>query len=161
MNYSWLEKLEQDLEKKFEQFLLTNPHQELLLKRQDFHDRFKKLEVQRQQIQQQAHCQRQDLISLANNLRQWKNRAKKARQSGETALASKAEKHISDLLDQGKILWSKLEKLGIRFNAIEKQISALSHQAKESCSTLEEDWARFEATQELEKLKMKNKDLRG
>ncbi len=55
-------------------------------------------------------------------------------------------------MNQGRALWADLEDLGRRFNEVERQLQELQQQ-KPSPSTLEKDWALFEAEQELEQLR--------
>ena len=55
-------------------------------------------------------------------------------------------------MNQGRALWADLEDLGRRFNEVERQLQELQKQTP-SPSTLEKDWALFEAEQELEQLR--------
>ena len=57
-------------------------------------------------------------------------------------------------MNQGRALWADLEDLGRRFNEVEGQLEKLRlQQETPSTSTLEKDWALFEAEQELEQLR--------
>ena len=78
----------------------------------------------------------------------------RARAAGVADLAERAEEHLTNLMKQGRALWADLEDLGRRFNEVERQLQEL-HQQKQtpSPSTLEKDWALFEAEQEREQLR--------
>ena len=56
---------------------------------------------------------------------------------------------------QGRDLWSELETLGREFQGLDRQISDLRRQASSQSKgrSLDEDWALFEARQELEELR--------
>ena len=57
-------------------------------------------------------------------------------------------------MNQGRALWADLEDLGRRFNEVERQLQELQQQQQTlNPSTLEKDWALFEAEQELEQLR--------
>jgi hercynine metabolism protein len=78
----------------------------------------------------------------------------RARVAGAVDLAVRAEQHLTSLMNQGRALWADLEDLGRRFNEVEQQLQELHEQKQTpSPSTLEKDWALFEAEQELEQLR--------
>ena len=54
---------------------------------------------------------------------------------------------------QGRNQWTDLANLGRRFSEVEAQLQELSKQAQSSRPGLDDDWARFEAEQELEQLR--------
>ena len=58
-------------------------------------------------------------------------------------------------MEQGRQLWSDLDQLGNRFKDVEQKFCALSEQSASNSSTLEEDWKRFAAQQELQELMRK------
>jgi hypothetical protein len=58
-------------------------------------------------------------------------------------------------MEKGRSLWSELDQLGNSFKDIEQKLFALSQQSNRDNSTLENDWSRFEAQQELQELKRK------
>ena len=150
----WLEQLERELEARLSAFLRNNPVQEHLFSEQHLKDRAGALQRQRQQLQSEAKQQRQQLLRLAEDVRAWRSRVDRARAAGAVDLAVRAEQHLTSLMNQGRALWADLEDLGRRFSEVEQQLQEL-HQQKQtpSPSTLEKDWALFEAEQELEQLR--------
>ena len=151
---SWLEQLERELDARLSAFLRKNPVQDNLFSEQHLKDRAVALQRQRQQLQSEAKQQRQQLLKLAEDVRAWRSRVDRARAAGAVDLAVRAEQHLTSLMNQGRALWADLEDLGRRFNEVEQQLKEL-HQQKQtpSPSTLEKDWALFEAEQELEQLR--------
>ena len=87
-------------------------------------------------------------------MRAWRSRVDRARAAGAADLAVRAEQHLNSLMNQGRTLWADLEDLGRRFTEVEKQLQEL-HQQQQTPrpSTLEKDWALFEAEQELQQLR--------
>ena len=63
-------------------------------------------------------------------------------------------------MQQGRKLWEEFEALGLQFSELEEQLNSLKIQEQQSSSrrSLDEDWALFEAQQELEELR-RNKGL--
>ena len=153
---NWLDQLEQELDQRLSAFLRSNPVQEELFEQQHLQDRARALQRQRQQLQVEAEQQRTTLLKLAEEVRAWKERADRARKADAADLASRAEQHLSGLMDQGRCLWSDLADLGRRFDEVELQLKNLNRQQQTpSPSTLEKDWALFEQDQELERLRRK------
>jgi len=151
---SWLEQLERELDARLSAFLRNNPVQDNLFSEQHLKDRAGALQRQRQQLQSEAKQQRQQLLRLADDVRGWRSRVDRARAAGADDLAKRAEQHLSSLMNQGRALWADLEDLGRRFNEVERQLDELVQQRQTpSPSTLEKDWALFEAEQELEQLR--------
>ena len=151
---SWLEQLERELDARLSAFLRNNPVQDNLFSEQHLRDRAGALHRQRQQLQREAKQQRQQLLRLADDVRGWRSRVDRARAAGADDLAKRAEQHLSSLMNQGRALWADLEDLGRRFNEVERQLDELVQQRQTpSPSTLEKDWALFEAEQELEQLR--------
>ena len=151
---SWLEQLERELDARLAAFLRNNPVQDNLFSEQHLKDRAGALQRQRQQLQSEAKQQRQQLLRLADDVRGWRSRVDRARAAGADDLAKRAEQHLSSLMNQGRALWADLEDLGRRFNEVERQLDELVQQRQTpSPSTLEKDWALFEAEQELEQLR--------
>ena len=151
---SWLEQLEQELDARLSAFLHNNPVQDNLLSEQHLKDRAGALQRQREQLQSEAKQQRQQLLKLAEDVRAWRSRVDRAKAAGAADLAVRAKQHLTSLMNQGRALWADLEDLRRRFNEVEQQLKEL-HQQKQtpSPSTLEKDWALFEAEQELEQLR--------
>ena len=151
---SWLEQLERELDARLSAFLRNNPVQDNLFSEQHLRDRAGALQRQRQQLQSEAKQQRQQLLRLADDVRGWRSRVDRARAAGADDLAKRAEQHLSSLMNQGRALWADLEDLGRRFNEVERQLDELVQQRQTpSPSTLEKDWALFEAEQELQQLR--------
>ena len=149
---SWLEQLERELDARLSAFLRNNPVQEHLFSEQHLKDRAAALQRQHQQLQSEAKQQRQQLLRLAEDVRAWRDRVG-ARQPAAD-LAGRAEQHLTSLMNQGRALWADLDDLGRRFNEVERQLQELHQQKRTpSPSTLEKDWALFEAEQELEQLR--------
>ncbi|HGY5551697.1 MAG: hercynine metabolism protein [Prochlorococcus sp.] len=156
MNATWLDELERGLEERLTAFLRENPYQELLLREQHQKDHHFNLLSQRQKLQKEAKQQRQQLLELATNVREWSARSKRAKKAGALVLADRADQHVAELMEQGRQLWSDLDQLGNRFKDVEQRLCALSQKSNRDHSTLEEDWTSFEAQQELEELKRKH-----
>ena len=150
---NWLEQLERELDQRLAAFLSNNPVQEQLFRQQHQLDRARSLQRQRQQLQQQAEEQREQLLALSADVRAWTERTERARRAGEQDLSRRAEQHLRGLMDQGRTLWADLGDLGRRFKEGDQQLSALSRQQSNGVSSLDRDWALFEAEQELEQLR--------
>jgi hercynine metabolism protein len=156
MSGSWLDELEARLEQQLEGFLRTNPQQEELLREQEARDRQQGLLAERGRLRQQAEDQRQELLKLADEIRQWQGRIGRARAAGADELAGRAEAHVGALMDQGRHRWRALADLGQRYAGVEQELAELVGQRSApspSTPDLEADWARFEAQQELRELK--------
>lgn len=151
---SWLDELEARLEQQLAAFLAANPSQEALLEEQEARDRQALLVGQRRQLQRQAEQERQALLHLADEIRRWQERVVKARAAGATALAERAEAHQQGLMEQGRQRWQQLGELGERFAAVERDLRDLESRPRPPrASSLEQDWAAFEAEQALEQLR--------
>ena len=155
MSPTWLDQLEQNLEERLDAFLRSNPDQDLLLHEQHLQDRQRDLSSRRDLMQIQARDLRRQLLSLAEQVQAWAERTRKARKAGANNLALRAEKHVTSLMDQGRDLWSELDELGGNFRDLDQQISRLNQKASQQRGhrSLDEDWALFEAHQELEDLR--------
>ena len=150
---SWLDELEARLEQQLAAFLAANPSQEALLGEQEARDRQAQLVGQRRQLQRQAEQERQALLQLAAEIRCWQERVVKARAAGATALAERAEAHQQALMEQGRQRWQRLGELGVSFAAVERELGELESRPRQPrASSLEQDWASFEAEQALEQL---------
>ena len=155
MSPSWLDQLEQNLEERLDAFLHSNPDQDRLLQEQHLQDRQRDLSSRRDLMKIQARDLRRQLLSLAEQVQAWGERTKKARDAGADDLALRAEKHVNSLMDQGRDLWNELDELGRNFRDLDQQISRLNQRASQQRGhrSLDEDWALFEAHQELEDLR--------
>ena len=152
---TWLDQLERNLEERLNAFLRSNPQQEQLLREQHLRDRQQDLQRRRAQLQEQAEEHRRQLLALASEVRDWQARCSRARAAGAQDLAGRAEAHVQSLMDQGRQLWGELEGLGQQFQDLNTQLNQLQHTAakQQQGRSLEEDWALFEAKQELEELR--------
>ena len=155
MSPTWLDQLEQNLEERLDAFLHSNPDQDRLLQEQHLQDRQRDLSSRRDLMKIQARDLRRQLLSLAEQVQAWGERTKKARDAGADDLAMRAEKHVQTLMDQGRDLWNELDELGRNFRDLDQQISRLNQRASQQRGhrSLDEDWALFEAHQELEDLR--------
>ena len=152
---SWLDDLERSLEQRLDAFLRSNPHQDVLLREQHLQDRQRSLQQRRQRLQQEAEDLRRQLLNLATEVRDWSTRCQRARDAGATDLAERADQHINTLMQQGRQLWGDLDKLGLSFRSVEQELNdlAVTNKKPSPGRSLEEDWAFFEAQQELEELR--------
>ena len=155
MSPTWLDQLEQHLEERLDAFLHSNPDQDRLLQEQHLQDRQRDLRSRRDLMKIQARDLRRQLLSLAEQVQAWGERTKKARNAGADDLALRAEKHVQSLMDQGRDLWNELDELGRNFRDLDQQFSRLNQKASQQRGhrSLDEDWALFEAHQELEDLR--------
>ena len=165
---SWLEELEARLNQQLESFLRANPQQDALLAEQAQRDRQQRLLHERLKLRQEAELQRQGLLRLAGEIRQWQERSERARGAGAEELAARAEAHITTLMEQGRNRWQTLAELGERFAAVERELAELTaaptppapgrsgERVADGMAELEQDWRRFEAQQELEALRRRN-----
>ena len=151
---SWLDQLEARLDQQLEAFLAANPSQEALLEEQGARDRQARLVGQRRQLQRQAEQERQALLQLADEIRRWQERVVKAQAAGATSLAERAKAHQQGLMEQGRQRWQQLGELGVSVAAVERDLRELDSRSRPPrASSLEQDWAAFEANQALEELR--------
>ena len=157
MSPTWLDQLERNLEERLDAFLRSNPDQDRLLQEQHLQDRQRTLSSRRDQMQLQARELRRQLLTLAEQVQAWGERTKKARDAGAEDLALRAANHVNSLMNQGRDLWNELEELGRSFGDLDQQISDLNQKTsqRQGARSLDEDWALFEAHQELEELRRK------
>ncbi|MEB3172340.1 MAG: hercynine metabolism protein [Cyanobacteriota bacterium] len=153
---TWFDDLEARLNQQLEAFLQANPAQQTRLEQQEARDRLEQLNRNRLELQQQAQQQRQELLALVGEIRQWQSRCSKARAAGADALANRAEAHLAELMLQGRQRWQQLAELGARFAGVEaelEQLRSASQQPNTQAATLEAEWDAFEAEQLLQQLK--------
>jgi hercynine metabolism protein len=158
----WWEQLEARLERELANFLTANPDQQALLQEQEARDRQASLVGERSRLRRQAEQQRQQLLSLAEEIRSWRQRVQRARAAGADELAERAEAHLTALMEQGRESWSQLAELGHQFAAVEAALQALAvadqaapagANSSGNLDELEQAWAAFEAQQQLESLR--------
>jgi len=155
MTESWLDQLEKKLESKLSEFLQDNPYQESLLQSQAHQELYSSLQSKKEKLQSKAKEQRKQLLALAIEVRNWKNREKRARDSNAEDLADKALIHLERLMQQGRELWSELGEMGQEFKEIQKQIQRISKSSQNHIPTTETNWSEFSAQEELDHLKQK------
>jgi len=152
----WLEQLEARLEQQLDAFLRGNPAQEALLQEQE------RLERRQQQRHALAKAQvlRSELLHLASEIQQWRDRAQRARSAGATELADRAEQQVLQLMERGRQRWQSLEQLGRQVRdtppAAEAQATAPPSSSAANNEPLDQAWARFETEQELEALRRRH-----
>lgn len=161
MSSSWFDQLEARLEQQLESFLRSNPEQEALLAQEEQRARQQQLQQQQSLLQRQAEEQRQALLKLAEEIRQWQQRIERARQAAASELTARAEAHVAGLMEQGRQRWQALEKLGQDAERLHTELASLRQQqpaaAPASGNDLERDWAAFEAEQDLNELRRKQR----
>ena len=152
----WLEQLEAQLEQQLEAFLRANPAQEALLQKQE---RLERKERQKQLLLQ-AEALRSELLQIAAEVRQWRDRSDRARNAGATDLATRADRQVAQLMERGRLRWQALEQLGqeVRNNTAAAATAqatgaANTSPANSANEALDQAWARFELEQELEALR--------
>ena len=135
----WLDQLEAKLEQALEAFLRANPGQRQRLQ---------------EQMQADAQALRLELLQLAAEIQRWRDRVTKARAARATELAAQAQRHVDQLMEQGRSHWQRLEQLGQELQgagpAAAKAPPPSQAPTRES---LDEAWARFEIEQDLERLR--------
>jgi hercynine metabolism protein len=135
----WLDQLEAKLEQTLEAFLRANPGQRQRLQ---------------EQIQADAQALRRDLLQLAAEIQRWRDRVTKARAAGATELAAQAQRHVDQLMEQGRSRWQRLEQLG---QELQGAGPAAAQEPPTTQATsrdpLDQAWARFEIEQDLERLR--------
>ncbi|MBW0166501.1 MAG: hypothetical protein KXJ49_03280 [Vulcanococcus sp.] len=151
----WLEQLEARLEQQLEAFLRANPAQEALLQEQERLER----KQRQKQLQLQAEALRSELLQIAAEVRQWRDRSDRARNAGATDLATRADRQVAQLMERGRLRWQALEQMGreVQNNtaaaAAQPTAAANTSPASSANQPLDQAWARFELEQELEALR--------
>ena len=152
----WLEQLEARLEQQLEAFLRANPAQEALLQEQERLER----KQRQKQLLLQAEALRSELLQIAAEVRQWRDRSDRARNAGATDLATRADRQVAQLMERGRLRWQALEQLGreVQNNtaasaAARATAAANTSPASSANEPLDQAWARFELEQELEALR--------
>jgi len=151
----WLEQLEARLEHQLEAFLRANPAQEALLQEQERLER----KQRQKQLLLQAEALRSELLQIAAEVRQWRDRSDRARSAGANDLATRADRQVAQLMERGRLRWQALEQLGqeVQNNtaaaAAQPTAAANTSPASSANEPLDQAWARFELEQELEALR--------
>jgi len=169
----WLEQLEARLEQQLEAFLQANPAQEALLQEQERLER----RQQKREALAKAEVLRSELLHLASEIQQWRDRAQRARSAGATELADRADQQVLQLMERGRQRWQSLEQLGRQVRDTPPAATsrtatttgtAHSNAAPNATTTagtgrepLDQAWARFETEQELEALRARQNQGQG
>ena len=148
----WLDQLEAKLEQTLEAFLRANPAQQELLQEQEQRDRQQRSARRRRAQRAEAKLLRQELLNLAAEIQQWRQRVERARSAGADDLANRAQRHLDQLMERGRGRWLQLEQLGR-----DLQQESTKPAAEPS---LEQAWAKFERDQELEQLRERQRQHR-
>lgn len=97
------------LESRLEEFLQSNPHlnltiiaQELNTEKQNTIKSISRLELELKTIEN-------NILNLGKEIQTWHDRIEKAKKVGRLDLATEAENRQSMLLNQGNLLWQKME----------------------------------------------------
>ena len=150
---NWLEQLERELDQRLSAFLRNNPIQDQLFQRPAPTGPVPQaLKRQRQQLQKEAEEQRVQLLDLAADVRGWNDRTNGRDRAGAMDLAGKS-RQLDGLMEQGRQPLGGSGALGRRFEEVDRQLSEVNQQQKAPDPPLEQDWAMFEAEQELEELR--------
>ena len=160
MESSWWQRLEQELEQQFDRFLSDHPNQKELLDQEHWNEQQRRKHQRLLGIEQEAQDLRQRLLKLSKEISAWSERVKRARTAGAHDLASRAESHLSHLMGQGRAQWQALASLGEEAKQLKQELAAGKHPPKTktgAAADLEEAWRHFEANEELEKLRKKNR----
>jgi hercynine metabolism protein len=157
MSASWFDELTRELERQLEVFLDDHPSQRELLEREEEAEAQRRRQRRLLEIAAAADRERQRLLSLSGEIRQWRERVDRARSAGATDLAVRAEEHLGRLMGQGREAWQALAALGeedARLRAELNRREAPPEPAPVGAGDqLEQDWAAFEADQELQELR--------
>ena len=160
----WLEQLEARLEQQLEAFLRANPAQEALLQEQE---RLERRQQQREALAK-AEVLRSELLHLASEIQQWRDRAQRARNAGAMELADRADQQVLQLMERGRQRWQSLEQLGRQVRdtpppAAPRATTTTGTAQSTTAATepLDQAWARFETEQELEALRRRQSQGQG
>lgn len=144
----WLEQLEARLEQQLEAFLRANPAQEALLQEQERQE-----QRQRQRrLLALAEALRSELLQLAAEIRDWRDRAQRARAAGALDLAARADQQVAQRMERGRQRWQALEQLGQAVRGNQAAATAANH-APSASDPLDQAWVRLEVEQELDALR--------
>ena len=161
MQSNWWQELERDLEQQFDSFLKNHPGQRELLEQEEHRAQQQRRQSRLQEIEAKAQALRSELLVLSEDIRAWRGRVERAQSANATDLASRAEVHLGSLMGQGREKWQSLAVLGEENRQLTEAI-AKAEQARPKPAPaspeaghaeLEEAWKRFEAQQELERLR--------
>lgn len=157
MSSAWFDDLTRELERQLEGFLDDHPGQRELLEREEQAEAQRRRQRRLLEIAAAADLERQRLLSLSGEIRQWRERVERARSAAATDLADRAEEHLGRLMGQGREGWQALAALGEEDARLRAEINRREAPTEPVPASggdqLEQDWAAFEADQELQELR--------
>ena len=153
MDKEWFMKLEILLEKQFKSFLHNSDSDNLsaINNRNMPHH----LSSEREITKNQAYKLREDLLIISQEIKEWKRRYEKSKNSNAIELAEKASQQIKKLMNKGQKIWDELYQTGAKYRAIESQIIDFSKQITQNTNYFEDKWVQLETEQELERLRQR------
>lgn len=161
MQSNWWQELERELEQQFDSFLKDHPGQRELLEQEEQRAQQQRRQLRLQEVEAKAQALRSELLVLSEDIRGWRARVERAQRAGAIDLASRAEAHLGSLMGQGREQWQSLTVLGEENRKLKEAIAKAEQESskppksrpEEGQADLEEAWQRFEAQQELERLR--------
>jgi hercynine metabolism protein len=161
MQSNWWQELERELEQQFDSFLKDHPAQQELLEQEEQRAKQQRRLARLSELETKAQDLRDQLLNLSEEIRGWRARVERAQRAGAHDLADRAQAHLSSLMGQGREQWQSLAALGEESRLLHEEISRAEKQSakppKSQAPTAQEDleqaWQRFEAEQELERLR--------
>lgn len=157
MSASWFDDLTRELERQLEVFLDDHPSQRQLLEQEEQAEAQRRRQRRLLEIAAAADRERQRLLTLSREIRQWRERVDRARSAAAADLADRAEEHLGRLMGQGREAWQALEALGEEDARLRAELNRREAPPEPAASgtgdQLEQDWAAFEADQELQELR--------
>ena len=153
MSKEWFMKLEILLEKQFKDFYHNSSSDNLSgINNKKIPDN---LIRDRETTKDEAYKLREDLLIISQEIKEWKRRYEKSKNSNAIELAEKASQQIKKLMNEGQKIWDQLYQAGAKFRAIESQIIDFSTQVTQNNNYFEDKWVQLETEQELERLRQR------
>jgi uncharacterized protein (TIGR04376 family) len=170
------------LETQLEEYLRNNPHLELLVLEEKLREQEEETLRLMTDLKRQEQQLQDDIVGLAREVQLWHARIEKAKVANRPDLAQPAEAHMADLLRQGNQRWGQAEMIKQRITQtqeLQKQIqsrrkevqqqvtqsqatrgtsstpgwSSIPSSSQSNLDSLEQQFRRWEAEEELEQLK--------
>ena len=136
--------------------LITNNsyHRELKSKENEFTQyEIMQFRQKEKEIENKAKSIRKELIYRAKIIKEWTERARKARSNNAIDLAEKADKYIQNLIESSKEIWEDFDELGKEFEANKTKLLELSNPLKDNASEFKTQFSKLEIEKELEKIR--------
>ncbi len=154
----WLEEFEKTLDSKLEAFLKENPYQKLLLTEETKKQEYQNLIHQENELIKKSENLRNDLLKLAEVIKEWKGRAERAKKARARNLTLRANQYLDQLTRKGRGLWEELENVGQEFKLLKRKIQYLSKREQTQKENVDQEWRELEIEEDLKELKNKTKD---